>query len=459
MARRPARGGGAAGNDNSARVQLGPFWLYYRAERDQWTIAWYDDGGNGRDRRTCRKATGVGGDTADGRPPQAAQDALADHYAAWRKPVEQPAGEAFVEGLLADWVIQHVEKKTADPVRSKNCVAHWLAFFEIERKAGRITRGPFVSDIKRAMCERYIGWRLGDGISGATVSRELAALRATLRWAWENERIAAAPFIPDVDQKDKPGPKELIYSPEQIARLLEAALRLEERWHVHRYVMIMLSTHGRGEAILEMDADTQIRDGLIYFNAPGRAQTKKRRSIVPIAPTLAPWLADANGKVIQYRVRVRDKETGVESVHSQPTASIRTAFEACLIEAGICEQAVDEKGDAVWLPPRAKLGETARRPKMIGIGSPNTLRHTIATELHAMGVPEAQIDSAAGHAGEGTNKKNYRHLRPGYLKEFIEGVEQYWDRVGLHTSAHLRSQRDPNVIDLAARRAGRSRES
>lgn len=444
MARRPA---GAAGNDNSTRIQLGPFWLYYRAERNQWFITWYDDGGSGRGRRTCRKATGVEGLGEGNLPPQDAQDALADHYAAWRKPVEQTIGEAFVEGLMADW-LEIADEKNADPQRSRDCIAQWLRFFEVERKAGRITRGPVVGDINKALCRRYIAWRKaqpgkrrGTNVSGATISRELAALRATLRWAWEDERIASAPFVPDVDHKDKPGPKELIYTPEQVARLLEAARRIEERWHVHLYIMIMLSTHGRGEAVLELDADTQIRDGLIYFNAPGRAQTKKRRSIVPIAPSLAPWLEGIQGKVIQYRTRTKDGD-----LVTRPTASIKKAFEACLIEAGICEQEVDEKGTAMWIAPRAKLGESSRRPKMKGIGSPNTLRHTIATELHAYGVPEAQIDSAAGHSGEGTNKKNYRHLRPGYLKELIDGVEAYWDRVGEHTSAHLRSHSDPKVI-------------
>jgi integrase len=213
--------------------------------------------------------------------------------------------------------------------------------------------------------------------------------------------------------------------------------------------MIMLSTHGRAEAILEMDADEQIRDGLIHFLVPGEGQTKKRRSVVPIAPTLAPWLAGIEGKVIRYRTERKDGE-----VIYKDTSTIRTAFEACLIEAGISEQEIDEAGKAVWLEPRAKLGETQRRPKMRGIGSPNTLRHTISTELHAMGVPDAQIDLAAGHAGVGTNKKNYRHLRPGYLGEFIAGVEAYWEKVGAHTKAHLRSQNDPKIVAFGkARRA------
>jgi len=439
--KRPAKP--AAENDNSSRVELGPFRLYWREERKVWTIAWYDDGGPGRSRRICRKTTGIGSRGEDGSPPNEAIDALADHYAAWRKPTEQSADEALVEGLLADWLM-HVDEVDAEPDRARYAVVRWLEFFEIERRAGRITRGPYLRDIGSKLCKRYIAWRLampgaknGTKISGATVSRELAALRAALRHAWKNEVIASAPFIPDVDEREKAQPRELVYTPQQVARLLEAAARLEERAHIHRFIMIMLSTHGRGDAILELDGPKQIKNGLIYFLVPGETQTKKRRSIVPIAPTLKPWLKDVTGKVIQYRTRKIDPVTKKEKIVTRETSWINTAFSACLIEAGICEQVVDDEGNPVWLPPRKKLGETKRRPKMRPIGNPNTLRHTISTELHTLGVPEAQIDTAAGHAGTGTNKKNYRHLRPDYLQEFIAGVETYWKKVGRFTDAHI----------------------
>ena len=43
---------GSADNDNGGRVQLGPFWLWHRAQRDDWCICWYIDGEDGRGRRT-----------------------------------------------------------------------------------------------------------------------------------------------------------------------------------------------------------------------------------------------------------------------------------------------------------------------------------------------------------------------------------------------------------------------
>lgn len=61
-----------------------------------------------------------------------------------------------------------------------------------------------------------------------------------------------------------------------MAALLEAAWTLEERQHIHMFAMIMLSTNARVKTVLDLDKDTQVRDGPIYFNAPGR-----RRSGLP----------------------------------------------------------------------------------------------------------------------------------------------------------------------------------
>src|SRR3546814_20588493 len=76
---------------------------------------------------------------------------------------------------------------------------------------------------------------------------------------------------------------------------------------------------------------------------------------------------------------------------------------------------------------RSQVDKTGCRGLMWrGLGSPNTLRHTLHTYLQTVGVPQAQIDAAAGHSSERGSGRNYTHLRPEYLKDFIEAVEAYW---------------------------------
>jgi integrase len=440
-----------------ARTQLGPFWLWYRAQRNDWCICWYDDGGGSGSRRTCRLATGIGGGET-GQPPQEAQDRLVSHYEAWRKPTLETPKAALVEAIMADWLIEHAEKHLADPTRYANSIDHWLRFFSEERRAGRLTGAPVVSDMRNALIQRFIDMRRVEGASAHTISRDLAGLRQPLNWAWKvAERIESAPFIQDI--KDKPEGKTLVYSPQQIAALLDAALAAPEREHIAMVAMIALSTHGRLEAILELDEGLgQVQDGLIFFNQPNRAQTKKRRSIVPIAPTLAPWLRGVTGRIVKAKRLRTDPATGEPVYICEPVASIKKAFEGCLLAAGISEIALGGDGEPVWLPPRKRIGESKPRLKLVGLGSPNTLRHTCSTEMHRRGVPEAQIDAAAGHGGKGTNAKHYRHLRPDYLQDFIAGVEAFWVEVGKHTDAHLRYHRDTKIIDIGARRPARGKK-
>src|SRR3546814_7757825 len=50
---------------------------------------------------------------------------------------------------------------------------------------------------------------------------------------------------------------------------------------------------------------------------------------------------------------------------------------------------------------REQVDKTGGRELMWrGLGSPNTLRHTLHTYLQTVGVPQAQIDAAAGHSSE-----------------------------------------------------------
>lgn len=437
--------------EQPTRIQLGEFWLEPRAERGEWVIAWYD--GEARTRR--RRKTGVryAGEAV---PPLEAQEALADHFAASSRPADPVApSDMTVAKLLDFWLTDHVEAKVEAPIRYVVSAKHLLRFFEAERKAGRVKSTVMVSDVNKQLVDRFIRFRKGEGVGGWTINRDLKALRGALNHGWRNEMITSVPFVHDVDVRDRAKPRDLVYTPERVAALLEAAASRDDRAHLFLYIMIALSTCGRSEAILELDS-SQIRDGRIHFLSDDRQQTKKRRSTVPIAPTLAPWLEGVKGKVITSRKPKAPKnwaDPAVPEFFEYPCYDLGKSFEKCLVEAGICVEVFDKEGNQEFLPVRAKLGETEPRPKLKGLGTPNTLRHTAITEMHRRGVPEAQIDAAAGHVGEGTGKRNYRHLRPDYLGDLIEAVEAYWAEIGRYTTVHLRSQNGPKVVNLASARA------
>jgi len=462
MAGRKRRSGAArAGAAAAQRFELGPFWLWYRRDRDDWNICWLEG------RVTRRASTGIGGDGRD--PPEDAKEALVDHWTAWKAKAEAiapsgplPPGEVLLADITAAWLEQHVAHLDA-PERYLDSVEVLEAFWA-ELRASHLLPEPFtVSAVTNGLVDQFIAWRAAQGASPPTISRDLAALRGPINWGLKPEigRLSTGPRIKDV--KGRKNPKDLEWSPEQVAVILDAARDSPEREHVHLFAMIMLSTHGRVEATLELDADTQIRRNQIHFLRPGEDQTRKRRTIVPICPTLAPWLEGLTGKVIRYRVPTSEKTraAGGPDYFERPTSDIGNAFAGVLLAAhrrrpdlGFARQERDAAGELLWLPPRRKLGETEPRPKMKPIGTPNTLRHTIHTWHKTYGVPDAQIDAAAGHSEEGTGA-NYTHLRPEYLREFITSTEAFWAAVGEHTNAHLRYQRDTKVAEMASARVRR----
>lgn len=358
----------------------------------------------------------------------------------------------LLSDLTTRWLKQHVMQLDA-PERYAASVQILQAFWDYMRGRNLLPEPLTVGSISRGLIDEFVAWRAAQGASAPTISRDLAALRGPISWGLGEQLISSAPRIKDV--KHKKGRKSLEWDPEQIAVLLEAAYANEDRRHVFLFMMIMLSTHARAEATLELNADTQIKRGLIDFLRPGEAQTRKRRAIVPICPTLQPWLDSVSGKVIVYRAAISPKRQvpGGPTHFERETANIGNAFEGVLLEAhrrrpdlGFARPVLQD-GRPVMLPARRKIGETEPRPKLTGIGSPNTLRHTIHTWHKTFGVPDAQIDAAAGHSEKGTGA-NYTHLRPDYLREFIESTEAFWSAVSRYTSVHVRYRRDTTPIAL-----------
>lgn len=341
-------------------------------------------------------------------------------------------------------------------------IAHFNRFLGHERSEGLIVGHPLVDHINKDRMLRFIGFRKREGVKGETIHGELTAVRRALKWACDEQIISSIPFIPQVDKEDRSRPKEIEYSIEQVAALLEAAWRRGDRHHVHLFTMIMLSTHARTEATLELWSP-QIRNGLIFFNAADRLQTSKKRSIVPVAPTLVPWLAGIDGKVIKYRAQLAQSKWAdpeVPEYFERDCFDIGNAFESCLTEAGtdhpslqLCRPKLDKDGNQAV---RILKNTGEERPLWEGVGSPNTLRHTVHTYLQTVGVPQAQIDAAAGHSTEKGSGRNYTHLRPEYLKDFVAAIEAYWAEMLRYTKVHVRSPSGPNVLffDTGRKAAG-----
>ncbi|HEX9955508.1 MAG TPA: tyrosine-type recombinase/integrase [Allosphingosinicella sp.] len=408
------------------RHQLGRFWLYQRPDTGYWFICWLDSGGGGR-ARTRRKTTGLDGGEPDN-PPEAAISALATHHFEFSAPRKLSRGESLVENIIADWLEHHVAGLAA-PERYATSAVLWLKFFDRETKAGRLPPNVTVDSISPGVTRRFVEWRRGQGVGGHTISRDLAALRGSLSWAWKHDRLESVPFIADVPTDQKAAPRDRVLSFEELARILGACDGTPEREHVVRFIVVELGTAGRPEAVLQLtDANIDLARGLIDPNQPGKRHLRKRRAIVPMARHVRPWVEDVQGKLIKYRapIAVRNQVPGGPTHFEKDTASIKTAWNA------ICREAKVE-------------GAT-----------PKTLRHTMLTWLATCGVPKEERMALAGHAAQDTTSRNYEHLTPDYLRAAIREVDEFFRELTRHTRTHLRGGYDPMAPIVGIIEGGRA---
>ena len=323
---------------------------------------------------------------------------------------------------MTDWLRFHVSTLQAAD-RYLVSVQHWTDFFDLERKAGRLRAAVAVRELTPQLQARFRDWRFKEGVGGHTVSRDLAAVRGALTWAWKNQRIEHPPFIADVPAHLKAPARNRVLTMKEVAALMDACAGRDDREHVLRFIVIELGIAGRPEAVLELTSDNiDLKRGLIDPRQPGRVHPRKRRAIVPIAKAVMPWVSGIDGKIIAYRVPIAEKnrEPGGPTHLVRLTRSIKTAWKAICKDAGV-------------------TGAT-----------PKTLRHTMLTWLAERGVPKEQRMTLAGHSAQDTTAKNYEHLSPDYLRAAIDEVDAYFDELAKMTTAHLRYGNDTGSIEALA---------
>ncbi len=303
-----------------------------------------------------------------------------------------------VEALISDWLKFHVSRLAA-PDRYHYSAAHLKTFFNDERRLGRLGEKVMVKDLTPELQARFREWRSASGVGGHTVSRDVAALRGALTWAWKHQRIPRPPpFIADVPAHARGQPRDRVLSREEVAAIIDACAGRPDREHLIRFIVIELGTAGRPQAVLELeDSNIDLDRNLIDPNHPGRSYTRKRRAIVPMAKAVRPWVVGVRGKLIKYRVPVCAGEPGQgPEFFERETKSIKTSWKNACEDAGV-------------------TGAT-----------PKTLRHTMLTWLAERGVPYEQRQVLAGHSARGTTARHYEHLSPSYLKTAIEEVDVYF---------------------------------
>lgn len=235
------------------------------------------------------------------------------------------------------------------------------------------------------MQEAYVEHRRDLGAGSESIRRDLSVLAAAINRAVKRKKLDRAP--PFLSITPAP-PRERWLTRKEVARLFRQ-MRKPVRNKIHRHVILFtrlaLYTGARTTAILDLTWDRVDFDrGLIDYRKPGRAQTKKRRTITPMTR-----------KVRRMLLHAKKHATGAHVIAWAGERIDRVA-KACIGHA-------------------TKAG--------IEDFSPHVLRHTFASWAVQKRVPIYTVGRALGQSVASTTER-YAKFAPDDIREAMEAMQR-----------------------------------
>ncbi len=340
--------------------EIGRYWLSAHPNSSNLYITWYDQ----RTRRTKRTTT----HTDD---LEQAKLILADYVREQSRPEFNQPHQVILCDALGDYLQQHMKgKRTYGD--AKRAIKRFDLFFRQQDLV-------YVGELKPFHIERYITLRQTQGLSEASIARELVVLRAALNYY---RRLGYLTEVPHIRSLPLSPPRDRWLRPEEARRLVAAC----EQAHMRDYVLIALHTLARPGAILDLRTEqVDLEAGLIRFLPIGEARTNKRKPNVRITQTLFPILTR----------RIQDSESGyiIEYKGKGVTWSLKASFRKAREKAGLGRDVV-----------------------------PYTLRHTGATWLAMTGISMHEIAGMMGHTVQSTTERYAKH-HPDFQANAIQALD------------------------------------
>lgn len=378
--------------DPPARFELAGYWLSQRRGSAQWCRTWFDPAS----RQTKRASLG----TADF---QQAQLALARWVVTSGDMRDaRPADVPLETVLLRYWEHQASPLRSADQARY--ALKRWSDFFA----------GATVQEVTIERQRDFVAALEAEGLSGGYIRRILANGQAAINRALKHQEIAHAPAI------------DLDLAPEGEARdgrlglpAMAALFRATTLPHQRLYLLFAVATLARPEAILQLeDSQCDVALQAIRLNPPGRRQTRKRRPTLPMLTTMIEICRHLPpGPVVTYAGRtLKLFRTPWRRLAARAAAQLRQ-------DAAARARDLRAAGDAqaAW----EALRQARRSAQELVDSSPYTIRHQLAVELRARGVPKWEVEGWLGHRSGSKTTERYASVGPDVLPAARAALDTY----------------------------------
>lgn len=394
---------------------VGDYWLARRPDgrSPYWQIRWYDPAA-----KTTRSIS-TGRERLED-----AKDAIHAYVEAERSKGPQEPDEALVVAILKRFWDERVVPKVKNKVPFSTSYRAFMGFLMQDR----IGIGAVVADLKAPVWQRFIDWRMNPhsytaswagkertvdskGVRGESVQRNLADIQAALEHAVRNNRLPFAPHVANIEPEDRSPPRDITLSMKDLGAIVGYALN---DLGPLRWILAMLATGARPDAMLALDPARQYNAGkrLLDTQPPDWPRTKKRNAVVPVIEEFHPWLE-------------------AWAAHPHKLVKSRKRW---------------------WRNMRAALRLDA---EII----PKVIRHTVATELRAMGVPQLDVEGLLGHQMSNRTTAVYAKYDPARLLAAKQGLSVIWGRVWAEAliwlSEHSRNTTQKGRVIILAREAAK----
>jgi integrase len=230
-----------------------------------------------------------------------------------------------------------------------------------------------LEDLTYQKLSDYRSERLLEGVTDATVNREMSVLGSALLWGSKNNLTNLKIRLP----RTKETPKAKFWSGESLSKLIASTGDLK----VRAFIQLMTFTGQRKNAVLGLKW-SQVGHSSINFNDEDlpMAHRMKRRGIIPIKDELRKLLRE-------LRKAFPGSEYVIPGDNGGRFGSLDRSFAIAANKAGL-------KG-----------------------ATPHQIRHSVASILVEGGVDMKEVSMMLGHSSVAITEKQYTHLSPSYLNK------------------------------------------
>ncbi len=264
------------------------------------------------------------------------------------------------------------------------------------RHLRRLFGGRVMNDLQPMDVREYIVLRKSEGLSNATINREIALLSSAINyanreWDWELPNVTKGRKL-----KESEGRVRWI-SREQAELLIQTAQNEPKAQHLADFIRLALNTGCRSGELLGLEWQrVNLQERLLFLEA-AHTKSGKRRSVP---------LNEMSRQAIVGRLRFRTKYC--------PTSPWVFARE-----------------DGTRIKAVKRSFKTACRRSEIEDFHIHDLRHTCAAWLVGVGVPLTEVRDLLGHASVVVTER-YAHLSPDNVRAAVAKLDSPLSRFG-HT--------------------------